>query len=63
MKLVLEILGMILTIAWIQQILSQRAARRRENRRAYERREMAHIVGGPFKWWKEPPGDGPEGDH
>lgn len=51
MKLVIAIVGLILTAAWIEQALTLRARRkRRENR----------VVA---QWWKEPPHDGPEEDH
>lgn len=50
MKLVIAIVGLILTAAWIEQVLTIRSRKRRE-------RDRAHA-----KWWKEPD-DGSEGDY
>jgi hypothetical protein len=41
----------------------RRAAGRREAERRAERASLGHITGGGRAWWKEPPGDGPQGDH
>lgn len=49
-----------LAIVWAAWRLGTRNARKAK----LEREErMTHIVGDSRRWWKEAPGDGPEGDH
>jgi hypothetical protein len=60
MQILLAVLGVILTVAFILERLSaQRDAHRRRGR---ERDNLRHITG-QAPWWKEPPGDEPKEDH
>jgi len=58
MKLFITIFGMILIVAWP---IERWYVRRTERERARDR-ELGYLAG-TKRWWQEPPGDGPEGDH
>ena len=63
MKPYVAALGLILILVWLVEVWSQKASRkRRERDRERESRELRHITKSRV-WWKEPPEDGPEGDH
>jgi hypothetical protein len=57
MSLVVSILGMLFILAWLAELwVSGRRGRRPPPN------NLRHITG-YRPWWREPPRDGPEGDH
>lgn len=63
MSPVIAVIGVLLLAAWACESWGRRGARRRRREdRERERDKLSHITGAR-PWWKEPPGDGPEGDH
>jgi FtsZ-interacting cell division protein ZipA len=62
MKLAIAICGLLLAALWLAERQLQRRSRRfRERDRKREEESLRHITGAR-RWWREPPGDGPEGD-
>ena len=59
---VVIIAGLFLVAWWLEAYGLSRAYSRRERDRELEANNLRHITGNR-KWWQEPPGDGPEGDH
>lgn len=59
MSPVIAVIGLLLAIAWALDAWAFREASRRK--REARAREQAGL--GRKPWWKEPPGDPPEGDH
>lgn len=57
MRLLISALGFLILLAWL---IERRLGRHRARRRPPD--NLRHITGSPH-WWKEPPRDGPEGDH
>ena len=63
MQHVVTIVAGLILLAWLIDYSSIiRAYQRRERDREREARDLSHITGAR-KWWKEPPNDGPDGDH
>jgi hypothetical protein len=56
----LTVLGVLLIAAFVIERLTSRHARHKRDHES--RNNLRHITGSP-PWWKDPPGDGPEGDH
>jgi hypothetical protein len=54
--------GLILLAFLIERFSMHRAYRRRERDQAREASNLRHITHAK-PWWREPPADGPEGDH
>jgi len=64
MKLAILILILLAFVIPLIEMWTQNASRkRRERDRAIKPDRMTHIAGSGRKWWKDPPGDGPEGDY
>jgi len=63
MKLAILILVLLaFVIPLVEMWVGNASRKRRERDRERNSDRMIHIAGSR-KWWKDPPGDGPEGDH
>jgi hypothetical protein len=58
LDLIVAIIGLVLIFA----SAIHRWYTRSQNERREQDRDLSRLTGGK-RWWKEPPGDGPEGDH
>jgi hypothetical protein len=63
MKALAIVMGGLILVAFLTEWLNLlRVHQRRERDREREASNLSHITG-TKRWWREPPSDGPEGDH
>jgi len=63
LRLVIFLVVLLAFVIPLVEIWTHNASRKRRERDREVRGDNLRHITGARQWWKEPPGDGPEGDH